>query len=244
MLIQFALAVDGLLPEMLVEDLVWSLPRNSLLTLELAVAPVANLRRADPEILEVLWEAAPVAAAVFDGVCDDDGAARWERFAGWVPAPGSDGPTQPSQPVSEPLDEMEPSRLKALADALPPMGSLPLQFGGYTIAAIEMLQRSWPDRAELNEWMAAHARVTTYTQRLSQLQRQQIDDLSPGPQSPGWHRFPARLLTAAFQITDEFASRADLDAATNALLKAAEIAPLLTTRSLLTAAALRAGTHN
>ena len=244
MLIQFALAVDGLLPEMLVEELVWSLPRNSLLRLELAIAPVASGCRVDPEILEVLWEVAPVAAAVLDGVCDDDGAARWERFAGWVPAPGCDGPKQPSQPVSKPLDEMEPHRLEALADALPPMDSLPLQFGGYAIAAIEMLQRSWPDRAELNDWMAAHARVTTYTQRLSQPQRQQIDDLSPAPQNPGWHRFPARLLTAAFQITDDFASRADLDAATHALLKAAEIAPLLTTRSLLTAAAPRAGTHD
>ena len=119
-----------------------------------------------------------------------------------------------------------------------------LQFGGYTIAAIEMLQRSWPDRAELNDWMAAHARVTTYTQRLSQAQRKLIDDLSPVPQAPGWHRFPARLLTRRSRSPTSSPAKSIWTPPPTPLLKAAEIAPLLTTRSLLTAAALRAGTHN
>ncbi len=236
-LLQFAEAVDGLMAQMLAEDLAWSLPPDALMRLALALMPVAGRHAADPRTLEVLWEAAPIAAAVFDRVLDDDGEARWKSFAGWIPAASADGPEQPPQPVSQPLDELEPRRLDALSDALPPMGSLPLQFGGYMIAALEMLKRSWPDRAKLNDWMSAHTRVTTYTQRLSETQQQQIEALSPAAGTPGWHKFPARILIAAFKVTDEFASRANRETAERAVLEAAEIAPLLTTRSLLTAVA-------
>ena len=230
-------AVDGLVARMLAEDLAWSLPPDALLRLTLALVPAASRHAADAETLEVLWEAVPVAAAVLDSVLDDDGEARWKRFAGWIPTPGADGPEQPPQPVSPPLDDLEPPRLDALSDALPTMDSLPLQFGGYTIAALEMLKRSWPDRAALNDWMAAHTRVTTYRQRLSEIQLQQIKALSPAAGAPGWHKFPERLLVAAFKVIDEFGSEADKANASRAVVDAAEIAPLLTTRSLLTAAA-------
>ena len=259
---------EGPLAEMLVEDLVWRLPRHTMLRLTLVLAASIDCcsaaetgtraadaaetgtraadaaetgtRAADAETLEMLWDAFPVAAAVFDHSLDEDSADRWNRFTGWIPTPDSDGPKQPSQPVGEPLDRFAPDRIIALSDALPLTDSLPLQLDGYTLAALEMLEKTWPDREQLTGWMSAHTRVTTYTQRLSWAQHQQIDALSPVSGALGWHKFPARLLTAAFQVTDEYASHQDRDAAVQSLLDAAEIAPLMTTRSLLIAMALRA----
>ena len=239
-LVHLALSADGMLAEMLTEELVGTLPGLHMLKLTLAMMTVPVRCEAYSETLETLWESEPLTAAVLDCELDDDSAARWECFTGWVPTLDDGGPEQPPQPISKPLDELAPDRLTALADALPPMGSLPLQFGGYTLAALEVLRQTWPDRTQLNGWMAAHTRVTSYTQRLSRAQREQVDALTPGRGAAGWHRFPARLQAAAFQITDEVASQAERDAAAQALLDAARIAPLLTKRSLFTAAALRA----
>ena len=239
-LAHLALSAGGMLAEMLTEELVGTLPGLHMLKLTLAMMTVPVRCEAYSGTLETLWESEPLAAAVLDCELDDDSAARWECFTGWVPTLDDGGPEQPPQPISKPLDELAPDRLTALADALPPMGSLPLQFGGYTLAALEMLKQTWPDRTQLNGWMAAHTRVTSYTQRLSRAQREQIDALTPGRGAAGWHRFPARLQAAAFQVTDEVASQAERDAAAQALLDAARIAPLLTKRSLFTAAALRA----
>ena len=250
-LIQFALTVDGLLVEMFVEDLVGLLPRNALLRLTLTLVASAGCYTvdaetcaADPETLEILWETVPVAAALFDRKFDDDSVDRWVRFTGWDPTYDFDGLRQPSEPISEPFDRFEPYRITELSDVLPLKDSLHLQLGGYMIAALELLEKAWPgpDRArtQLNNWMSAHTRIITYTQRLSPVQLQQIDALSPASRTPGWYKFPARLLTVAFQLTDEYASSKDRDDAVRALLEAAEIAPLLTTRSLLIAMALRA----
>ena len=238
-LVSVASSTNGVLGEMLAEELVGCLPSSHLLRVTLAMMSSPTRSIAEPEILETLWQAEPVLAAVLDCSLDDRSSERWERFAGWVPV-GAHGPEQPAEPVSEPLDEFPPARLSEVADALPPMGSLALKFSGYVAAALEMLANTWPDRKQLNDWMSAHTRVTTYTQRLSPSQRRQIEILAPPPGAAGWHRFPARLQAAAFQITDETASQTDHDAAANALLEAAEIAPLLTKRSLLTAAAHRA----
>ena len=238
-LVNLALSAKGVLAEMLAEEMVGRLPSLHLLRVTLAMMSSPTRCTAEAETIETLWQAEPVAAAVLDCSLDDRSAERWERFAGWVPV-GADGPGQPPQPVSKPLDELPPERLSEVADALPPMGSLALQFSGYVGAALEMLANTWPDRTQLNEWMSAHTRVTTYTQRLAPSQRQQIEALTPAPGAAGWHRFPARLQAAAFQITDETASQTDRDAAAKALLEAAEIAPILTERSLLTAAAHRA----
>ena len=242
-LVNLASSANGVLGEMLAEEMVGCLPSPHLLRVTLAMMSAPTRCTAAPETIETLWQAEPVAAAVLDCSLDDHSAERWERFAGLVPI-GADGPEQPPQPVSKPLDELPPERLSEVADALPPMGSLALQFSGYVIAALEMLANTWPDRKQLNEWMSAHTRVTTYTQRLTPSQRQQIEDLMPSPGAAGWHRFPARLQAAAFQITDETASQTDRDAAAQALLEAAEIAPILTERSLLTAAAHRAASRS
>jgi len=115
-----------------------------------------------------------------------------------------------------------------------------VEFGGYRAAALEMLAKTWQNREQLNDWMSAHARTTTYTQRLSQEQRRQGASLEPDSRTPGWFKFPARLQTAAFQLTDEFSDQTELDAAARALLDAAELAPLLTRRCVFTAAVLRA----
>ena len=238
-LVHLALSADGVLEEMLAEELVGALPSLHMLKLTLAMMTAPARCAASAETLEALWESEPLAAAVLDCELDDRSAARWECFAGWVPALDNGGLEQPGEPISRPLDELPPERLTALADALPPMGSLPLQFGGYTLAALEMLKKTWPDRTKLNGWMAAHTRVFTYTQRLALAQRQQISALIPRG-AAGWHRFPARLQAAAFRLTDDVADQAERDAAAQALLDAAEIAPLLTKRSLFTAAALRA----
>ena len=242
-LVHLALAADDMLAEMLVEEMVGDLPSLHLLKLTLAMMTATARCAVEPETIETLWEAEPVAAAILDCAVDEQSVERWECFAGWVPDLGAGGPEQPPQPVSKPLDELAPDRLTVLADALPPMGSLPLQFGGYTLAALEMLRNTWPDRTQVNGWMSAHTRVTTYTQRLDPAQHRQIDALMPALGTAGWHRFPARLQAAAFQLTDEIASQADRDAAAQALLEAAAIAPLLTKRSLLVAAALRAASQ-
>ncbi len=239
-LVHLALSADGVLEEMLAQELVGVLPSLHMLRLTLAMMTVPARCPASSETMETLWESEPLAAAVLDCELDDHSTARWECFAGWVPALDNGGPEQPAEPISKPLDELSPDRLTALADALPPMGSLPLQFGGYTLAALEMLQKTWPDRTQLNSWMATHTRVTTYTQRLDPAQHQQIDALMPASGAAGWQRFPARLQAAAFQLADDIASQAERDAAAQALLDAAEMAPLLTKRSLFTAAALRA----
>ena len=241
-LIQTASVTDGLLAKMLIEDLVWSLQPEPLLKLTLALMILSVSCTADSDTLEMLWEAEPVIASVLDCTLDNDSSTRWKRFAGW--APDSNGPEQPSQPVSHPLDQWGPDRLNALADALPPMDSLSLEFGGYTLAALEMLRNTWPDRIRLNRWMSAHSRVTTYIQRLSSTQRQQINTLSPDEHSSGWYKFPARLLTAAFKITDDSAAQAERNAAVLAVLEAAKLAPLLTKRSLLVATGMRAASLN
>ena len=240
-LVSVASSTNGLLGEMLAEELIGCLSNSHLLRVTLAMMSSPTRSTVEPEILETLWQAEPVLAAVLDCSLDDRSAERWERFAGWVPV-GTHGPEQPAEPVSEPLDEFPPERLSEVADALPPMGSLALKFSGYVVAALEMLSNTWLSREQLTDWMSAHTRVTTYTQRLSPSQRRQIEILSPLPDAAGWHRFPARLQAAAFQITDETASQTDRDAAAEALLAAAETAPLLTKRSLLTAAAYRATT--
>ena len=238
-LVNLASSANGVLGEMLVEEMIGCLPSPHLLRVTMAMMSSPTRCTAESETIETLWQAEPVLAAVLDCSLDDRSAERWERFAGWVPV-ATHGPEQPRQPVSEPLDELPPERLSEVADALPPMGSLALRFSGYVVAALEMLANTWPDRKPLNDWMSAHTRVTTYTQRLSPAQRQQIEALKPSPETAGWHKFPARLQAAAFQITDETASQTARDAAAKALLDAAEIAPTLTKRSLLTAAAHRA----
>ena len=238
-LVRLAMSQECKLVEMLTEELVGALPSSHMLKLTLAMTTMPVRLAATTETIETLWESEPLAAATIDCELDVHSASRWEHFAGWAPDTDTSGVWQPPTPISKPLDTLPPDRLTALADALPPTGSLPLQFGGYRAAAFEMLKITWPDRKQLNDWMSAHARATTYTQRLSPSQHQQIDALAPGPHSAGWHRFPARLQVAAFQLTDEFAEPAELVAAARALLEAAEIAPLLTKRSLLTAVALR-----
>ena len=239
-LTRFAQSADGIMAEMLEEELVGALPSLHMLKLTLAMLAVPARSAADAETMEALWESEPLAAAVLDCELDDRSAARWAYFAGWVPTLDDGGPEQPPQPISEPLDELSPDRLTSLADALPLMGSLPLQFGGYTLAALEMLKKTWPDRAQLTGWMSSYTRLITHTQRLDPAQHKQIEALMPAPNVAGWHRFPASLQAVAFQLTDEVADQAERGAAAQALLEAARIAPLLTRRSLLVAAALRA----
>lgn len=251
-LVDLALSADSSLAEMLAEEMVGYLPELHLLRIALAMisAPVAH--DLDPDTIETLWRAEPVVGAVVDRQLDDFSEERWERFTGWAPS-GDTRPEQPTEPVSKPLDEFSAARLAEVADSLPPMESLALQFGGYVDAALEMLSKSLPERRSLNEWMSAHARVTTLTQRLTASQRQQIEALTPVSPEPavwqgfdlrstssgatGWHSFPARLQAVAFQITDETLDQTDRDAVAEALLEAAEIAPLLTKRCLLVAVA-------
>ena len=239
-LVELALSVEGLFANLLVEDLRWSVPEHSFRKLMLYLVPVILDRRpaAHSETLRRLWQAAPLAGAAFDLACDEDGKSRWKRFAGWIPGSDVFGPEQPDQPVSKPLDEWCPDRLRNLAAAIPPMGSLPLQFGGYTDAAFEMLARSWPDRGQINGWRSAHTRVCTYTQRLGQEQHRQLEHLRPLDGSPGWHKFPADVLAASFQLVDEFGSD-DRGAAARALMESYDIAPRLTERSVLLAIAMR-----
>ena len=239
-LVRLAVLPESMLGEMLTEDLIGALPDSHVFKLAMALMTVPSRSVVPPGRVEALWESEPLVAAVVDCGHTAHSASRWVHFAGWAPGTGTDGIGQPPEPVSSPLDELPPDRLTAIADALPPTGSLPLEFGGYRAAALEMLAKTWQNREQLNDWMSAHARTTTYTQRLSQEQRRQGASLEPDSRTPGWFKFPARLQTAAFQLTDEFSDQTELDAAARALLDAAELAPLLTRRCVFTAAVLRA----
>ena len=251
-LVDLASSADSSLAEMLAEEMVGHLPELHLLRIALAMMSAPVCHDLDPDTIETLWRAEPVVGAVVDRHLDDFSEDRWERFTGWVPSDGDD-PEQPSEPVNKPLDEFSAERLAGVADSLPPMESLALQFGGYVDAALEMLSNSLPERRSLNEWMSAHTRVTTHTQRLTASQQQRIEALTPDSPEPavwqgyglrslssgaaGWHSFPARLQAVAFQITDGTLDPAVRDSVVEVLLEAAEIAPLLTKRCLLVAVA-------
>ncbi len=244
-LLQLALSVDDFLAEVLLNDLIWELSPTSALRVMFGMLALSlqhpestqlSLRDAD---LESLWEASPLIASVLDCSGDSQCRERWRFFTGWAPDFLSDGPEQPREPVSAPLDGFDPERLSRLADAVSRADSLPLQSDGYATAAIEMLANTWPDRVGIHSWMSAHSRVTTYTQRFSDQQHRQVRSLAAKQPCPSWHQFPSRLLTAAFQVVDRYSARSERAAAEQALLYAYEFAPKLTTRSLLTATALR-----
>lgn len=238
-LVTLALSSEGLLAEMLVDD-GWSLPAPAFRRLVLTLVPAVLDRPTTvaSETLERLWRVAPIAGAALDYALEEGAATRWERFAGWVPGSDMNGPDQPVQPVTKPLDKFSQDRLRDLKAAIPPMESLPLQFGGYADAAFEMLERSWPDREQINRWRSAHTKICTHTQRLGPWQHRQIESLMPQAGSPGWQKFPADTLAAAFQLADQFSGDAR-QAASRALIESYELAPRLTERSVLVAIALR-----
>ena len=240
-LLQLALSADGLLPAMVADagTEAWSPAVLSEVALAVLLQDPNRHETVALSKLERLWNIAPAIAAVFDNVLDSESTDRWERFAGWVPEPGGLPLDEPIVPVSAPLDQLEPERLRRLKEALPPVGSLPLQFGGYADAAFEMLENTWQDRDQLNRWLSAHHRITSYLQRLGENKQRQIQLLGPSDGSPGWHKYPAGVLSAAFHLTDPFANKDELQSAARALRDATKLTPLLATRSLLIAAAQR-----
>ena len=256
-LVELVLASDGLLPRL--APVLAGLPTRTLRRLELVIIAAAQgptgLTDAD---LERLWKTLPTVAAALDnpfiGIRQKDltdaSLDRWQRFSGWRPGTATAPMDSRIEPVTPPLDEFGPERLRELQQALPPSGSLPLQWGGYLDAAFEMLSNTWhesvqapgsrgsADRERIRHWRSSHNAVYSYTQKFSAQQLAQLDLIKSGPARPAWHKFPADVLAAAFHLIDGSSGRADTAEATAALRDASEIAPLLTTRSILLALGL------
>ena len=257
-LVDLVLASDGLLPR-LASRLVELSPK-ALRRLEMILVVEAHGSHVLTDLdLEMLWKTLPTVAAAlddpFEGSESDESTIasleRWERFTGWCPDPDAVTVTGRISPVTPPLDEFDPERLRDLQQRLSPSDLLPLQWGGYFDAAFEMLARTWhdqgappsarrsPDRELVNHWRSSNHAVHQYTQRFSAHQRTQYDLLKAEPEKPAWHNFSSDILAAAFHLIDDMASRADVTKAANALCDAAEFAPLLTTRSVLLALGLK-----
>ncbi len=208
--------------------------------------------------LERLWKTLPITAAVLDDSFASNGRGdrtaascdRWQRFSGWRPETNAAPVNCRIEPITSPLDEFEPERLLELKQTLPPAGSLPLQWGGYQEAAFEMLSNTWDqttqesginrsaDRLLIQQWRSSHHATYSYTQKFSTEQLTQLGLIKPKPNKPAWHKFPSDVLAASFHLVDGSSARADRIDAAAALLDAAEIAPLLTTRSILLALGL------
>ena len=253
-LVKLVMTSDSLLPRL--APMLAELPTQVLRKLELAIVASAQgpAGFTDWE-LERLWKTLPTVAAALDNPfagsshrdLADASLDRWQRFSGWRPATGVAPVESRIEPITPPLDEFQPERLRELQQALPPSGSLPLQWGGYLEAAFEMLTITWqappqtvgsyrsPERERIRRWRSSHNAVYSYTQRFSTGQLGQLDLIRPEPKKPAWHRFPADVLAAAFHLTDSTSSRDDTAQAARALGEAAEIAPLLTKRSILLA---------
>ena len=257
-LVDLVLTSNGLLPR-LASSLV-ELPTEALRRLEIILVAEANSSRGLTDgDLEILWKTLPTAAAALDDPSQGSASGefagasleRWEHFSGWGPDPTAETVTGRILPVTPPLDDFNPERLRELQQALPPSDSLPLQWGGWKDAAFEMLERTWqnqrdshdvhgsPDRERINRWRSSYHALHQYTQRFSTSQNAQYDLLKPEPRRPAWHNFSADILAAAFHLIDDTAGRADLTRAADALCDAAEIAPLLTTRNILLALGLK-----
>ena len=253
-LVELVMTSDSLLPRL--APMLAELPTQVLRKLELAIVASAQGSAGFTDWdLERLWKTLPTVAAALDnpfagsshrGLADAS-LDRWQRFSGWRPASGVAPVESRIEPITPPLDEFQPERLRELQQALPPSGSLPLQWGGYLEAAFEMLTITWqappqtvgsyrsPDRERIRRWRSSHNAVYSYTQRFSARQLGQLDLIRPEPNRPAWHRFPADVLAAAFHLTDGTSSREDTAQAARALGETAEIAPLLTKRSILVA---------
>ena len=257
-LVNVVLKSAGLLPR-LASQLV-ELPPIALRRLEMfLVAGARGSQELAAWDLETLWKTLPTVAAAIDdpfqssasGDFADTSLQRWERFSGWRPDPEPETVTDGITPVTPPLDEFDPERLRRLQQALPPSGSLPLQWGGWLDAAFEMLTRTWqdpgspqgirisPDRELVNRWRSSYHAIHQYTQRFSESQRVQHDLLKPEPGRPAWQNFSADILAAAFHLIDDTTGQADMAKAANALCEAGEIAPLLTMRNILLALGLK-----
>lgn len=257
-LAELAVLTEGLLPRLV--PILSELPTRPLRKLELtmvAAAPGSHVL-ADWD-LERLWKTLPTVAAALDDPFASDRRGdhanasldRWQRFSGWRPVTHAAPVEGRIEPISPPLDEFAPDRLRDLQQALAPSGSSPLQWGGYLEAAFEMLTNTWhdsaqkpgshvsPERKPIRRWRSSHNAVYSYTQRFGAQQLAQLDLIKPDQGRPAWHRFPADVLAAAFHLVDRSSGRADTARAASALGEAAEIAPLLTRRSLLLALALR-----
>ncbi len=253
-LVELVMTSDTLLPRL--APMLTELPTQVLRKLELAIVASAHGSAGFTDWdLERLWKTLPTIAAALDnpfvGSSQSDpvdaSLDRWQRFSGWRPATGVAPIESRIEPITPPLDDFEPERLRELQQALPPSGSLPLQWGGYLEAAFEMLTITWqeppqtagsyrsPDRERIRRWRSSYNAVYSYTQRFSARQLDQLDLIRPEPKKPAWHRFPADVLAAAFHLTDRSSSRADTAQAARALGEAADIAPLLTRRSILLA---------
>ncbi len=243
-----------------ISSMLVELPPRVLYRIEMLLVAKA---RCDNELtdqyLEILWKTLPTVAAALDdpfqGSATEESAnasiARWERFSGWKPDPAAQTVTGRIEPVTHPLGNFEPERLRELQQALPPSDSLPLQWGGWFEAALEMLMGTWPDkdppqngnsspkREPIHRWRSSYHTVHQYTQRFSERQHLQHDLLKPQQGKPAWHNFPADILAAAFHLIDKTTSRTDMAQAAQALCDAAEFAPLLTTRNILIALGLQ-----
>lgn len=260
-LVGLVVASNGLLPRL--ASLLVELPPRVLHRLEMVlVAEAGGSCGLTGQDLEMLWKTLPIVAAALDdpllhvhGPRDneiaDASCERWERFTGWRPAPDADTVTGRIEPVTPPLDDFDPERLRELQQALPPSDSLPLQWGGWLDAAFEMLTRTWhdpgtpqgirmsPDRELVNRWRSSYHAIHQYTQRFSESQRVQHDLLKPEPGRPAWQNFSADILAAAFHLLDDTAGQADMAKAANALCEASDIAPLLAMRNILLALGLK-----
>ncbi len=258
-LVKLVLTSGDLLPR-LAPDLA-ELPAQALRRLEFII--VSSIQEGPVGItdgdLERLWKTMPTVAAALDypfvnDVQEDRADAsldRWQRFSGWRPELDATPVDSRIEPVTPPLDEWPPERLRELQQALPPAGSLPLQWGGYLEAAFEMLTNTWheptqssgsnmsPDRERIKQWRSSHHATYSYTQRFSAQQVRLLELVKPKPSRPAWHKFPADILAASFHLIDKSSGRADTAEAAVALRDAAKIAPLLTTRSVLLALGLR-----
>ena len=231
-----ALSTEGLVVDIL-NDLCWSLPESAFLRIVARLVPgILNSQpTATAEQLERLWRGSPFTAAFFDTALDDASRERWERHAGWVPGALMGGP-DPGGPIKRPLNTRTPQELRHLRDSLPASGSLPLRWGGFRDAALEMLEMGWTDEHNaVNMWRSAHHRFGVYTQRMGSSQLHLLDHLTPDADMPGWCRFPSDLLAAAFHLLDPYG---DTSHAQRALNQAAQLAPELTKRSLLVAMAI------
>ena len=196
----------------------------------------------DDELLGRLWRANPLPAAAFDFVSEGDtvAAGRWERWTGWNPlAPADDEDGERTiylgGPITAPLHEWPPDRLRELQSAIPVSRSGRLLFSGFLSAMTEFLGSSWPNRRAVTDWRTRFGGFFGANHWMSDDQRRILAALEPDPDMPAWCRFPSDLQATAFHLVG-FPPRTD--EASHALAVALRFAPELTIRCVLAAIAI------
>jgi hypothetical protein len=246
---ELAFAEPELLARWLIQNAASRMTREQLLRLAIATLPDildCLFEALEQRELDNLWSVSAVFGAAFAPYHAGDAAvaACWQYFTGWSPAMAQDDDLQPEESdrlpsrgggIDQTFVALPPARLRELATMLRPDEVKPLRWIGYLEGAFEVLRETWADRDILERWRSAHSRLNDRRARLEPVHGTYLDRLEPGPDTPGWCRFPQDLLACSFHLVSFSGER---KAATSALWAACRFTPTLTERSLLVAVAL------